>query len=143
MHLLWISMWLLRWLDWMNDLVHCWHLCGFSSLWISMWLLKWINWVENLVQCWHLWGFSPPWINMWIFSILNTVNYWEHFLLLWGFSLNLYVSPEVTRLSEWFDTLLTFVMLLSTVIQCVFLEISKSNTRFSTLYLLRTVEKLV
>jgi len=60
-----------RFEDWLNVLLHTWHLYGFSPLWILLWTTSSRDVLNRLLQAVHSNGFSPEWV------LLCTARCWR------------------------------------------------------------------
>ena len=79
----WINNWLIDWLcvkmcffrvsAWLNDLMHCSHVCSFAPVWLTMCLFRWLILENDLVHCSHLCIFSVVWGCLLAISIFSTL----------------------------------------------------------------------
>lgn len=80
-----------------NDLLHCTHLCNFSSVWIVIWTLSVLAQPKDLLHWAHLWNFFAEWASLWIFRLPEWSNVFLHWSHLQSFSPLLWVVTKFIR----------------------------------------------
>ena len=80
-----------------NDLLHCTHLCNFSSVWIVIWTLSVLAQPKDLLHWAHLWNFFAESASLWIFRLPEWSNVFLHWSHLQSFSPLLWVVTKFIR----------------------------------------------